>query len=128
MGYLLTLHAGKVKGGDKREGKRKNWEVGGRHAGHVSMQCMERSVCFLSWGFIIGGVLFLLHQLKVHTQYGRYVDTSAPGVMVPAKAAWFIQELPSVLVPVFLLLSTDTSHSLGRSLLVCTFCLHYFQR
>ncbi|MCI4393947.1 hypothetical protein PGIGA_G00163320 [Pangasianodon gigas] len=92
------------------------------------MQCMERSVCFLSWALIIGGVLYLLRQVKAHMQYGRYVETSAPGVMVPAKVAWFIQELPSVLVPVLLLLSTDTSRSLGRTVLISTFCLHYFHR
>lgn len=92
------------------------------------MQCMERSVCFLSWGLIISGVLYLLRQLKAPPRYGRYVDVSATGVMLPAKAAWFIQELPSVLVPVLLLLSTDTSPGLGRSVLIWTVCLHYFHR
>ncbi|KAM9454047.1 3-oxo-5-alpha-steroid 4-dehydrogenase 2a isoform 1-T1 [Clarias gariepinus] len=90
------------------------------------MECMERSVSLLSWTLIIGGVLYLLRQLKEHTQYGRYVE--AGGVMVPAKMAWFLQELPSLLVPVLLLLSTDSSPGLGRSVLLCTFCLHYFQR
>ncbi|KAI5089813.1 3-oxo-5-alpha-steroid 4-dehydrogenase 2, partial [Silurus meridionalis] len=92
------------------------------------MQCMEKSLCFLNWGLIIGGVLYFLRQVKTHTQYGRYVETGAPGVMLPAKVAWFIQELPSVLVPVLLLLSTDTLQGLGRSVFLWTFCLHYFQR
>lgn len=92
------------------------------------MQCMERTVGFLSWGLIIGGVLYFLRQVKTHTQYGRYVEACAPGVMVPARAAWFIQELPSALVPVFLLLTTDTPHSLGHSVLFWTFCLHYIHR
>ncbi|KAM9454048.1 3-oxo-5-alpha-steroid 4-dehydrogenase 2a isoform 2-T2 [Clarias gariepinus] len=90
------------------------------------MECMERSVSLLSWTLIIGGVLYLLRQVKVAAQYGRYVK--AGGVMVPAKAAWFLQELPSLLVPVLLLLSNDSFPDLGRSVLVCIFCLHYFQR
>ncbi|XP_027034713.1 3-oxo-5-alpha-steroid 4-dehydrogenase 2a isoform X1 [Tachysurus fulvidraco] len=93
------------------------------------MQCMETSLGFMSWSFIIGGVLYFLRQVKVNTQYGRYVETiKAPGVMVPSKIAWFIQELPSVLIPVFLLLTTDTLHGLGRDVLLWTFCLHYFHR
>ncbi|TSK18056.1 3-oxo-5-alpha-steroid 4-dehydrogenase 2 [Bagarius yarrelli] len=92
------------------------------------MQCMERSVCFLSWSLIVGGFLYFVRQLKSHTEYGRYTQTDAPRMMVPAKAAWFLQELPSFLVPVFLLLTTDTSHGLGRSIHLWTFCLHYFHR
>ncbi|KAG7316047.1 hypothetical protein KOW79_020913 [Hemibagrus wyckioides] len=92
------------------------------------MQCSEGSVFFLSWSLIIVGVLYFLRQMKAHTEYGRYVETSSPGVMLPAKVAWFTQELPSVLIPVLLLLTTDTSPGLGRGVLLWTFCLHYFQR
>ncbi|KAK3510882.1 hypothetical protein QTP70_022843 [Hemibagrus guttatus] len=99
-----------------------------RQAGHVIMQCLERSVYFVSWSLIVGGVLYFLRQVKAHTQYGRYVETSSPGMMVPAKVAWFTQELPSVLIPVLLLLTTDTLPGLGRGFLLWTFCLHYFQR
>lgn len=92
------------------------------------MQCLEGSVFFLSWSLIVVGVLYFLRQMKAHTEYGRYVETATSGVMLPAKVAWFTQELPSVLVPVLLLLTTDTSPGLGRGVLLWTFCLHYFQR
>lgn len=92
------------------------------------MLCQEYTIHNLSWGFIIGGVLYLLHQVNTHTPYGRYVELQHPGVMVPAKAAWLIQELPSFLVPVLLMLTTESSTGLGRYILLWTFILHYFQR
>uniref|UniRef100_A0A3B1JG99 3-oxo-5-alpha-steroid 4-dehydrogenase n=1 Tax=Astyanax mexicanus TaxID=7994 RepID=A0A3B1JG99_ASTMX len=92
------------------------------------MLCHDSTIHNLSWGFIIGGFLYLLHQVNNHTPYGRYVDLQHPGVMVPAKAAWLIQELPSFLVPVLLMLTTESSTDLGRYILLWTFILHYFQR
>ncbi|XP_026869507.1 3-oxo-5-alpha-steroid 4-dehydrogenase 2a isoform X2 [Electrophorus electricus] len=92
------------------------------------MLCQERTVHYLSWGFIVGGVLYLLRQTSTHTPYGRYVDSGARGLTVPAKAAWLIQELPSFLVPMVLLLTTESSADVGRTILLWTFCLHYFQR
>ncbi|XP_017571989.1 3-oxo-5-alpha-steroid 4-dehydrogenase 2a [Pygocentrus nattereri] len=92
------------------------------------MLCQERTILYLSCGFIIAGFLYLLHQMTTYIPYGRYVEPHSPGVMVPAKAAWLIQELPSFLVPMLLVLTTESSSGLGRSLLLCTFVLHYFQR
>ncbi|XP_055060470.2 3-oxo-5-alpha-steroid 4-dehydrogenase 2a [Misgurnus anguillicaudatus] len=92
------------------------------------MICQESTVQYGSWVFIIGGLLYLLRQMTTHTPYGRYVDTKTPGIMVSAKAGWFVQELPSFLVPVLLLLMTESFSGMGRILLLCTFCLHYFQR
>lgn len=92
------------------------------------MLCQVRTAQYLSWSFIIGGLLYLLHQRRKKTPYGRYVESCSPGVMVPAKLAWLIQELPSFLVPVLLLLTTESSAGLGRTLLLWTFILHYFHR
>ncbi|KAL7852354.1 hypothetical protein SRHO_G00181390 [Serrasalmus rhombeus] len=92
------------------------------------MLCQERTILYLSWGLIIAGFLYFLHQMTTHVPYGRYVEPHSPGVMVPAKAAWLIQELPSFLVPMLLVLTTESLSDLGRSLLLCTFVLHYFQR
>ncbi|KAG9262633.1 3-oxo-5-alpha-steroid 4-dehydrogenase 2 [Astyanax mexicanus] len=92
------------------------------------MLCHDSTIHNLSWGFIIGGFLYLLHQVNNPTPYGRYVELQHPGVMVPAKAAWLIQELPSFLVPVLLMLTTESSTDLGRYILLWTFILHYFQR
>ncbi|KTF86347.1 hypothetical protein cypCar_00021981 [Cyprinus carpio] len=92
------------------------------------MLCQENTIHYCSWTFVVGGVLYLLRQITTHTPYGRYVDTKVPGMMVPAKAAWFFQELPSFLVPVLLFLTTESLPGIGRHLLLWTFCLHYFQR
>ncbi|KAG1956148.1 3-oxo-5-alpha-steroid 4-dehydrogenase 2a isoform X2 [Pimephales promelas] len=93
-----------------------------------AMICQENAIHYCSWGFVVSGLLYLLRQLTAHTPYGRYVDTKSPGVMVPARAGWFIQELPSFLVPVLLFLTTESLPGIGRHLLLWTFCLHYFQR
>ncbi|XP_051559185.1 3-oxo-5-alpha-steroid 4-dehydrogenase 2-like [Myxocyprinus asiaticus] len=92
------------------------------------MICQENTIYYSSWAFVVGGLLYLLRQMSTHTPYGRYVDTNIPSVMVPAKAGWFIQELPSFLVPVLLLLTTESFPGMGQHLLLWTFCLHYFQR
>ncbi|XP_029595248.1 uncharacterized protein LOC115178280 isoform X2 [Salmo trutta] len=93
------------------------------------MECKENVIHYLSWGFIVSGVAYLFRQTRFQTPYGRYVTSDGtPGRTCPAKLAWFLQELPSFLVPMLLLLSTDTQPSLGKDLLLWTFCLHYFQR
>ncbi|XP_067115787.1 3-oxo-5-alpha-steroid 4-dehydrogenase 2-like [Osmerus mordax] len=93
------------------------------------MECRESFLQFLSWGLIFCALAYFVRQTKTHTPYGRYVGCDGPpGRTCPAKLAWFLQELPSFLVPVLLVLTTDSQHSLGRNLLLWTFCLHYFQR
>ncbi|KAL6477215.1 hypothetical protein MHYP_G00130500 [Metynnis hypsauchen] len=92
------------------------------------MQCQELLVQWLSWGMILAGLVHLLCFLKSHAPYGRYMGSSFSSWMVPARLAWFIQELPALLLPLLLLLSTSDSHQTGRCLLLSTFCLHYFQR
>ncbi|KAA0722007.1 3-oxo-5-alpha-steroid 4-dehydrogenase 2 [Triplophysa tibetana] len=92
------------------------------------MICQEHTVYYGSWAFVIGGLLYFFRQMTTHTPYGRYVDTKNTGLMVSAKTGWFIQELPSFLVPVLLVWSTESLSGMGRILLLCTFCLHYFQR
>ncbi|KAM4604437.1 3-oxo-5-alpha-steroid 4-dehydrogenase 2-like [Polymixia lowei] len=93
------------------------------------MYCRETVIHYLSWMFIVGALANLLRQTRRYTLYGRYVDTRGPvRRSCPAKLAWFVQELPSFLVPVFLLLTSDSQPGLGRNLLLWSFCLHYFHR
>ncbi|XP_030636612.1 3-oxo-5-alpha-steroid 4-dehydrogenase 2a [Chanos chanos] len=93
------------------------------------MHCQENTVNYVCWLFIIGGVAFFFRQMRTCTPYGRYVTSeSHEEIMVPAKAAWFIQELPSFLVPALLFVFTDNSAGIGRHFLIWMFCLHYFQR
>ncbi|KAJ8360060.1 hypothetical protein SKAU_G00165850 [Synaphobranchus kaupii] len=91
------------------------------------MSCQEDAVWYLSCGLVLGGVMLFLRQTTVCTPYGRYVGPSE-GILVPARVAWFLQELPSLLVPVVLVLTAHTPSSPGRKLLLWTFCLHYFHR
>lgn len=99
-----------------------------KHIKRAAMLCQENTIHYCSWAFAVGGVLYLLRQMTTYTPYGRYVDTKSSGMMVPAKAGWFIQELPSFLVPVLLFLTTESLPGIGRHLLLWTFCMHYFQR
>uniref|UniRef100_W5LJH0 3-oxo-5-alpha-steroid 4-dehydrogenase n=1 Tax=Astyanax mexicanus TaxID=7994 RepID=W5LJH0_ASTMX len=92
------------------------------------MQCQQLLVRWLSWSMILAGLVHFILLLKSHAPYGRYARTSPGCRTVPARVAWFLQELPALLLPVLLLLTTSDSHRTGRCLLLTTFCLHYFQR
>ncbi|KAI7805805.1 3-oxo-5-alpha-steroid 4-dehydrogenase 2b [Triplophysa rosa] len=92
------------------------------------MQCQELLVQGLSLGMILGGVMHFVCLVKSHAAYGRYVDASTSSVMVPARLAWFLQELPALLVPLLLLLMADGNQGFKGHLMLWMFCLHYFQR
>ncbi|KAJ8002220.1 hypothetical protein DPEC_G00177630 [Dallia pectoralis] len=95
----------------------------------MQIECRENLMEYLSCFFIIGGVAYFLKQTRTQTSYGRYVSSGRiQGGTCPAQLAWFLQELPSFLVPVCLLLTTNTQPGLGKDMLVWTFCLHYFHR
>ncbi|XP_049927778.1 3-oxo-5-alpha-steroid 4-dehydrogenase 2b [Epinephelus moara] len=53
---------------------------------------------------------------------------SPPGRMVPARVAWFFQEMTAFLIPLLLMLTVHKPFSTGGYLLLRTFCMHYFQR
>ncbi|XP_026179805.1 3-oxo-5-alpha-steroid 4-dehydrogenase 2-like isoform X2 [Mastacembelus armatus] len=97
------------------------------------MECRDAAVSYLSWTLIVGGAVYLWHQTRRHTEYGRYV--SAHDRCCPARLAWFVQEVPAFLLPLMQLLTGDrdidpgrTGLRTGRTLLFCTFMLHYFHR
>ncbi|MFT7806172.1 3-oxo-5-alpha-steroid 4-dehydrogenase 2-like [Arapaima gigas] len=92
------------------------------------MLCRKDVVQWSSWGLLLIALGYFVRQKKSHTPYGRYVVHHEGDRMVPAKLAWFIQELPSFLVPMLLVVRAEESSAVGRVLLLCTFCLHYFQR
>ncbi|CAM9895710.1 unnamed protein product [Lampetra planeri] len=91
------------------------------------MACSQLSVQLMSWALGVGGVAYLLHQQRHRTKYGRY---QAAETALPARLAWFLQELPSFLVPVLLLLGAGGADTLPlpNALLLLMFCGHYFQR
>ncbi|XP_056135614.1 3-oxo-5-alpha-steroid 4-dehydrogenase 2a [Lampris incognitus] len=92
------------------------------------MLCQQPLVHGLSCAIVLAALLLLLRQRRAGARYGRYVD---PGLRrtCPARVAWFAQELPALLVPLLLLWSSASPpSSAGTTLLLCTFCLHYFHR
>ncbi|KAK9540978.1 hypothetical protein VZT92_003393 [Zoarces viviparus] len=94
------------------------------------MECRDAAVSSLSWALIVGGAAYMLRQTRSHTPYGRYLP--AEGRCCPARLGWFLQEVPAFLLPLLLLLLTEepgrTGDRTGRTLLLCTFMLHYFHR
>lgn len=92
------------------------------------MHCHGSLVTSYCCVLIAGGIGFSLRQVRRQTPYGRYAAQAASRRWVPAKLAWFVQELPSVLVPVLLFLGTRPKLGLVETLLLCLFCGHYFQR
>ncbi|KAM4591011.1 3-oxo-5-alpha-steroid 4-dehydrogenase 2b [Odontesthes bonariensis] len=92
------------------------------------MYCHENVVNYLSCGIILAGLGHLVHHKKAQTSYGRHMTLCPPAKMVPARLAWFLQEMPALLVPLLLMLLSHKSSSVGKYLLLTTFCLHYFQR
>ncbi|XP_073331312.1 3-oxo-5-alpha-steroid 4-dehydrogenase 2-like [Pagrus major] len=98
------------------------------------MECHDGAVSYLSWALIVGGMTYLLRQTQRHTPYGRYVEPKAR--CCPARLGWFLQEVPAFLLPLLLLLFTEEPHTepatsrhwTGRTLLLCTFMVHYFHR
>lgn len=79
----------------------------------------------ICWGFCN----FVMLQFTT-APYGRY-SRSGWGALVPARLAWFLQELPSFVVPLFIILGrygdfhkTDIHN---KALIGC-FLAHYFHR
>lgn len=72
-------------------------------------------------------VFFLFRGQR--SPYGRYAPSASKwwGPDIPAKAAWFIQELPSFLWPLYTLMFVPVE-SLVAKLLIACFLLHYFHR
>ncbi|XP_007936995.1 3-oxo-5-alpha-steroid 4-dehydrogenase 2 [Orycteropus afer afer] len=62
--------------------------------------------------------------------YGKYSESLLPvGARLPARAAWFLQELPSFVVPVGILAQQPSSlFGTPGTVLLGFFCAHYFHR
>jgi hypothetical protein len=63
--------------------------------------------------------------LGYRAPYGRY-NTSNNGI--PARLAWFIQELPSFTIPCYLLYYHWSSVTITKFIIVGLYLIHYFQR
>lgn len=88
----------------------------------------EDLVYYMSLGTLIYGICTFLTPIDI--PYGKHAARWA-GFDVPVKFAWFVQELPSFLIPVILVYSeaqNEPIQSISNKVLVGMFILHYFQR
>ncbi|XP_063247052.1 3-oxo-5-alpha-steroid 4-dehydrogenase 2 isoform X2 [Prinia subflava] len=95
------------------------------------MQCYPGLVLALSSLLGALALLQLSLYLRVPSRYGKHEERLCrPRGRLPARCAWFLQELPSFLVPALLLAlrSPPRLEPLGCRLLCCLFCWHYFYR
>ncbi len=93
----------------------------------------------LSWSLLaIGAVLVIMNTLNLQVPYGRYGDKRnwlsillLTGVRVPARMAWFVMEMPSFAIPLYLYFNVGGQY-VGQVnanvILLGMFLLHYFNR
>ena len=79
---------------------------------------------FLFWAFSV-----VISLQFVCAPYGRY-SRGGWGFQIPARVAWFVQELPSFVVPLLLATFTDCPRAgqWKNQIALACFLLHYFQR
>ena len=84
---------------------------------------------YISYMLIISAVLAGVVLQVISAPYGRYSRTGW-GSFLDARLAWFIQELPSMAVPVYLMCFTQCPyiHQRPNQILLALFFLHYIQR
>lgn len=86
--------------------------------------------CVSTVYFIAAVVVFLILVFGTTAPYGRYTR-GGWGIYLNGKYAWFVQELPSFVIPVtFLVLDqhASISHAIPNVLLTMMFIVHYFHR
>uniref|UniRef100_A0A8D0GU98 3-oxo-5-alpha-steroid 4-dehydrogenase n=1 Tax=Sphenodon punctatus TaxID=8508 RepID=A0A8D0GU98_SPHPU len=84
----------------------------------------------LSYGMVLMGVVSVPVLRYVNMPYGRY-SSGAFGCLLPARFAWMIQELPSLLVPLAFALASGVSPRLAywpNRFLLALFLAHYTHR
>ncbi|XP_074056326.1 3-oxo-5-alpha-steroid 4-dehydrogenase 1 [Macrotis lagotis] len=83
----------------------------------------------LAWLLMFLGLVSGLLQSAVGSPYGRHA-LAAFGPTLPGRLSWFLQELPCLLVPLYVVTCTPAQR-LGHwpnRLLLATFIIHYLQR
>ncbi|XP_067844738.1 3-oxo-5-alpha-steroid 4-dehydrogenase 2-like [Heptranchias perlo] len=93
----------------------------------MGSHCNENAVIFLSSTIILLGFYCCLKRGNKAILYGRYRLQSSK-ILIPSKVGWFLQELPSFVVPILLIYQSGRLESLGSKLLLFLFCGHYCHR
>lgn len=88
-----------------------------------------RFMNLLSYTFIVLSVFVVCILGYVSAPYGRY---SRPGwgPLIPVRLAWFLQELPSLLMPLYILCFTECPRAgeWKNKVALGLFIFHYIQR
>lgn len=78
---------------------------------------------------ISGAISFIILISGFKAAYGRYSGQSHTLIpLIPAKWAWFIQELPSLCIPLYYLIIGIIDLPLINAFILILFCLHYINR
>ncbi|ESO87652.1 hypothetical protein LOTGIDRAFT_194080 [Lottia gigantea] len=83
-------------------------------------------ICYM---YLVNSVFVVFMLTFVSAPYGRY-SRGGWGFTINAKVAWFIQEVPSILIPIGIMLYTDCPklQYTPNRILISLFSLHYIQR
>ncbi|XP_069811348.1 3-oxo-5-alpha-steroid 4-dehydrogenase 2 [Dendropsophus ebraccatus] len=94
------------------------------------MHCTQDLDFYMSISLAIVGLLFLFRLAGTPALYGKHMQSKykTTGILLSAKCGWFIQELPSFLIPVGAILYNQACRTTGCTMLLFMFCGHYFQR
>ncbi|VDK86426.1 unnamed protein product [Litomosoides sigmodontis] len=108
--------------------------LGGWMVGQVTI-CLilflvDMVIEMLSYGMLISGLIMFAALLSgFKATYGRYSQHShLPVPLIPARWAWFIQELPSLCIPLHYLITGISGLPLINAFILTLFCSHYINR
>lgn len=77
----------------------------------------------------LGGLLVVIHCFNVAIPYGKHSKNW--GLKIPARMGWFVMEMPSFVLPLYLVFNVGGAH-VGKInpnvVLLGMFILHYFNR
>jgi len=99
----------------------------------------EALLGFLPWALLgIGALLVIMNTVNIQVPYGRYGEKRTwltmlllTNVKIPARVGWFIMEMPSFAIPLYLYFNVGGQY-VGQVnpnvVLLGMFILHYFNR
>lgn len=124
MGWRLALHK-RVAGAALSSARA---AATGEEHGAMQVQCQQSPVLAGSATLVALGALVL--YVAKPSGYGKHTESLKPAATrLPARAAWFLQELPSFAVPAGILARQPLSlFGPPGTVLLGLFCVHYFHR
>jgi len=93
----------------------------------MTVEDERRLLFWMSCGMIVFGLAVFAVLLIIPAPYGRYSSASW-GWQIDCRYAWFMQELPCLLLTLVLWLNNATATMLPNTLLLAAFVVHYIHR